>query len=290
MNVRAGPNPSPLCGKQSLCGIDYDEDNICCVFSDDGAAKLITIIRRDYLVSTWKDHGFSTLNDEVVEAREKQIIDINEKFYQYCDGNPDSTIFSGDLLPYFEEGGGLRGLALSIENGICACGGGLFLIAGWICKLTGNGTYLDMMRVVGLFSLPKSSIVYMDLAPGKFLGLTKYQPKSSHFTTKIMCIAENAEDEQQVMMFDINRENLTLMKVSLHNDFQNAKSVIANEEEWIECYIGPIAVVTDDEIIIPQVLSCQRQKEECGEIKLLDTQNCSYVPTFSEESFFREEW
>jgi len=43
-----------------------------------------------------------------------------------------STIFSGGMQAYLEVGGDLKDLALSIENTICACGGGFFFFYGLI--------------------------------------------------------------------------------------------------------------------------------------------------------------
>jgi hypothetical protein len=275
VNVRVNPIPFPRHAK-----ISFDEDVICCVFAPDGIAGLVAVIYRDELRSIWKDHGFSPLNDKVVDARDMQTFDMDEKFYQYCTNNPRSTILSGGLQVYLEEGGNLKDLSLSIEN-ICACDGGLFFFYAQICKPTGvyeqygdRRVYANdnIERVIGLFSIPQSSISCMDLVhvPWKYLNsLAKYRPKNSRFTTKIVCKAKEGEytstvtstqdhEDYDIIIFDLNRQNRRVVSTSLKSEFHNSRSLVANQE-WNNCNWLPIMPVAfaGQEVIIAQVLTCQ---------------------------------
>jgi hypothetical protein len=175
----------------------------------------------------------------------------------------------------------LNDLALSIEN-ICACGGGLFFFYGRVVLCKKQSSYNkqlsynpyrhidnskdDIERVVGLFSIPETSIAFMAPAPWKYLkSETKYQPKNSQLTTKIVCRAgfeEDTEDDivndedYDVIMFDLNREDRRVVSTSLKNEIQN--SVIGNQErneyDSNSRHIGPF-VVADHEIIIAEVCS-----------------------------------
>ena len=95
--------------------------------------NILTILYKD---DNWKDCGLFTLinalNAEVVDAKEKETFDMNEKCYQYCEENSHSTIFSGGMQAYLDVGGDLKDLALSIENTRCVCGGGFFFFYGRI--------------------------------------------------------------------------------------------------------------------------------------------------------------
>jgi hypothetical protein len=63
----------------------------------------------------------NALNAEVVDAKEKETFDMNEKCYQYCEENSHSTIFSSGMQAYLDVGGDLKDLALSIENTSYVC-------------------------------------------------------------------------------------------------------------------------------------------------------------------------
>ena len=282
VNVRSAPNPFPRHLKKYWRAISCDEDIICCVFAADEIAKIVTVIYRDGLRSIWNDCGFSPINDEVVDTGEMQTFDMNEKFYQYCEENPQSAIFSGGLDTYLEVGGDLKDLALSIEN-ICACGGGLFFFYARVCKQPAyeelrSGQYHwqfdnatgDIERVVGLFSITDSSIAFMELAPWKYLmSETMYWLNNSQTTTKIICEAWDDEDTKEsigneedydIIMIDLNLEDQRVVITSLKNEFQNSRSVLTNQE-WNEYntnsrHFGRF-VMAGHEVIIAEVLSCK---------------------------------
>jgi hypothetical protein len=110
--------------------------------------------------------------------------------------------------------------------------------------------------VVGLFCIPEASIAFMDLATWTYLNREiKYRPKNSQFTTKVVSIAGDEdeetyiEDEEEsydfssldenydiIIYYDINRdEDRKFVSTSLKNEFQNSRSMLRSQE-WDECY------------------------------------------------------